>query len=249
MTTPTPPQQAGGIGSDATHDDDDQHWFDLLAGRTRAGADAATQADAARLRQALLRYRPAAPPGDPTAPQVRITRLLARARAEGVLAAPPAASPPAAAPPAASPPATLPPPPAWPLQRRRQAWAGALAAGVAALGLTLLLRPPGDPSGPADRPDAVLRGAAVQQLQATDPAQHQQQLLQALRDAGFDAHPFDRLGRPGLDIALPVPLPPTQARALAGLGIAAPAGPSLQIELLPLAPAAPVAPSSASQAR
>lgn len=228
MTEPTPPGQTDGAGSD-----DDQHWFDLLAGRSSAGAEAATQADAVRLRQALLQHRAAAPAGDPAAPDVRIARLLGRARAEGVLAAPP--------------PTAL--PPGWHHTRRRQAWAGALAAGVAALGITLLLRSPADQPAPERRPEAVLRGAPVQQLQAADPQQRRQQLLQALRAAGLDAHAFDRLGRPGLDIALPVPLPAAQARALADLGIAAPAGPSLQIELLPVAPVAPVAPASARQAR
>jgi hypothetical protein len=228
MTAPTPPSQAGGgTGGDTT--DDDQQWFDLLAGRPSAGADAATRAEAARLRQALLQHRPAAPAGDPAAPDVRIARLLGRARAEGVLAAPLAAAP----------------RPSWPLYRRRQAWAGALAAGVAALGITLLLRSPDNQTAP----EAVLRGASVQQLQVADPEQRRQQLLQALRAAGLDAHPFDRLGRPGLDIALPVPLPPAQARALADLGIAAPAGPSLQIELLPAVPLVPGALPSASQTR
>jgi hypothetical protein len=232
MTTPTRPGQAGDAGSDTT--DDDQHWFDLLAGRPSAGADATTRAEAARLRQALLQHRAAAPAGDPAAPDDRIARLLGRARAEGVLAAPSATAPPLSS----------------PQHRRRQAWAGALAAGVAGLVITLLLRSPDDQGAPKGMPEAVLRGAPVQQLQAADPQQRRQQLLQALRAAGLDAHSFDRLGRAGLDIALPVPLPAAQARALADLGIADPHGPSLQIELLPAAPPlAPVAPASAIQTR
>jgi len=213
--------------------DDDQQWFDLLAGRRAHGASAGTQAQAAALRTALQRHRPPAPAGQPAPADARIGRLLARARAEGVLP-PPDARPQATAPLA---PAARPAPP-----RRRPLWAGALAAGVAALGLALLLRPAGPPG--ADTPPAAdtLRGTAVQQWTVADPLQRRQQLLQALRDAGFDAQPFDRLGRAGLDIALPVPLPPAQARALAGLGIKPPPGPSLQIELLPAAPAsAPVA--------
>jgi hypothetical protein len=145
-----------------------------------------------------------------------IARLLDRARAEGVL-------PPAAA-------AGRAPGRAATWRPTHGVWAGALAAGVAVLGLALLLQRPADAPG-----DSVLRGAAVQQLPAADPLQRRQDLLQALRAAGFDAQPFDRLGRPGLDIALPVPLPPAQARALADLGLAAPPGPSLQVELLPAA--------------
>jgi hypothetical protein len=206
----------GGPGA-APHDDpDDQAWFDLLAGRDTPGASTATQAEAAALRAALHRHAPRAPAGQPPAADARIARLLDRARAEGVL------PPVAAAGRAAG--LTL----AW--RPPRRAWAGALAAGVAVLGLALLLHRPVD--APADN---VLRGAAVQQLQAADPLQRRQDLLQALRAAGFDAQPFDRLGRPGIDIALPVPLPAAQARALAALGLAAPSGPSLQVELLPAA--------------
>lgn len=200
--------------NDAADDRDDQPWFDLLAGRAAPGASLRTQAEAAALRSALRRHAGAAPPGQPAPADERITRLLARARADGVL--PAAAGQP-------------------PHQRApRRAWAtGALAAGVAALGLALLLQRPGSDGPPAD---SVLRGAAVQQLQAADPLQRRDQLLQALRAAGLDAQPFERLGRPGLDIALPVPLPPAQARALAGLGLAAPPGPSLLVELLPATP-------------
>lgn len=204
--------------------DDDAHWFDLLAGRPADDGAAGTRAEAALLRAALLRHRPQAPRGQPAAADARITRLLDRARAEGVLAAAP---PPllAAAPRSAW------RPPAW-------AWLGGLAAGVLLVVIGLQLQRQDTP------PESVLRGAAVQQWPVADPLQRRQQLQQALQAAGFDAQPFDRLGRAGLDIALPVPLPAAQARALAALGITPPAGPSLQIELLPLAPAPATAPAS-----
>ena len=146
MTSPTQPGHASGAGDGTS--DDDQHWFDLLAGRHSAGAGAATRADATRLRQALLRHRPEAPAGSPAAADVRIARLLGRARAEGVLGAPP---PPSA------------PPPLWQMHRRPRVWAGALAAGVAALGITLLLRAPEHQPAHDGAPEAVLRGATVQQ--------------------------------------------------------------------------------------
>lgn len=212
---------------------DDQHWFNLLAGRAAPGASDSTHAEAAALRQALQRYRAQAPEGSPAAADARITRLLARARADGVL---PAAHPAAAHPPAAADRVPSPPRPGtagrWRLPSL--AWGGRLGAGVAAglvaLAAVLWLVPtPGD--HPA--PDSVLRGAALQQLPAADPAQLRQQLLVALRDAGFEVQPFDRLGRPGLDITLPVPLPADQAHALTDLGLTPPTGPSLVIELVP----------------
>lgn len=76
--------------------DDDAHWFDLLAGRPADGGVSDTRTEAALLRAALLRHRPQAPIGQPAAADARVTRLLDRARAEGVLAAAP--PPPAAAP-------------------------------------------------------------------------------------------------------------------------------------------------------
>lgn len=216
---------------------DDQHWFDLLAGRAAPGASGSTHAEAAALRQALQRHRAQAPEGSPAAADARISRLLARARADGVL---PAAHPPASHPPAA---ADRLPSPARPGTAGRGrlptvAWGGMLGAGVAAglvaVATALWLVPaPGD--HPA--PESVLRGAALQQLPAADPAQRRQQLLVDLRAAGFEVQPFDRLGRPGLDITLPVPLPADQARALTDLGLTPTTGPSLVIELVPAAAA------------
>ena len=79
----TPGTPAGDNGSD-----DDQHWFDLLAGRAAPGAGSATQAEAAALRRALQHHGPQAPEGSPAAADARIARLLERARAEGVLLVP-----------------------------------------------------------------------------------------------------------------------------------------------------------------
>ena len=214
---------------------DDQHWFDLLAGRTAPGASASTHAEAGALRQALQHHLAQAPEGSPAAADARITRLLARARADGVL---PAALPPAAHPQPAS---DRFPGPARPGTAGRWrlpslAWGGTLGAGVAAglvaLAAALWLLPTAV-DHPA--PESVLRGAALQQLPAADPAQRRQQLLVALRAAGFEVQPFDRLGRPGLDITLPVPLPADQARALTNLGLTPTTGPSLVIELVPAA--------------
>ncbi|MFT7722081.1 MAG: hypothetical protein QM788_04530 [Roseateles sp.] len=198
-----------------TDPDDDPHWLDLMAGRTVDAADARTRKEAAWLRAALLSYRPAAPQGGPADADARIRRLLARARAAGVLAATANDAAPA---------------------RRRSAWwPPALAASVAAFGVMFAVLSPHE--GPDD--GGTLRGAPVQTVRAADPEARRAQLLQALRAAGFDAQPFERLGRAGIDVALPVPLPPEQAAALGRLGLAAPAGPSLQIEFAKPEPGRP----------
>lgn len=209
-------------------DRDDQHWFDLMAGRAVPEAHARTRADAAWLRAALLAYRAQAPAGAMPDPERRINTLLARAAAAGVL--PPRQAPRAAA--------------AWrqrwadwrgalPDWRRQGAgprwrWTPALAALVLAAALVVLQQPARPPE-----PAEVERGPALQQLVVADPAQRQQQLLDALRAAGLDAHGFERLGRRGVDIELPVPLPPAQAQALQREGLKPTGGPSLVVELLP----------------
>jgi hypothetical protein len=196
-----------------THEpDDDQHWLDLMAGRTAPDADARTRHEATALRAAMLSHRTTAPPGAPAEAEARANRLLTRARDAGVLdtAANDAG-------------------PAEPISTRRTRWPHALAASVAACTLALVFLPrthDGDPDG------STLRGAPVQTVQAPDPAARRQQLLQDLRAAGFDAQPFERLDRPGIDVALPVPLQPAQVAALTRLGLSAPAGPSLQIEIV-----------------
>lgn len=224
-------------------DVDDQLWFDLLAGRSAPDAPAAVRNDAAWLRAALLSYRAQAPAGGPAEAGMRITRLLARARAEGVL--PPATNTPV---PRGALPTQSPALPArwwqigrWHKQTKRRSprWGVALAASLVVLGVALLsLRQPVDDSAGS----GVLRGATLQQINTGAPEQSRAQLLQALQAAGFDAHPFDRLGRPGIDIALPVPLPATQARTLRNLGLSAPDGPALQVEFLALPQSAASAP-------
>lgn len=195
------------------HDtDDDLHWLNLLAGRAAPDADARTRKEAAWLRAALLSYRSDAPPGAPAHADDRVGRLLARAREAGVL--PRAANDERLAG------SRLPTRSRWPL---------ALAASVVLCGVLFVnlnsRQTPDDDAGP-------LRGAPVQQITAPDTALRREQLLQDLRAAGFDARPFERLGRPGIDVSLPVPLPRDQAAALTRLGLHAPAGPSLQIEIL-----------------
>lgn len=207
---------------------DDQHWFDLMAGRAAPEAHGRTRADAAWLRAALLAYRAQAPAGAMPDPERRIHKLLHRAVAAGVL------------PPATAPRAATGRPGRWAARwqgwRQRLVppglrWAPALA--VLVLGAALLV---GQQTPAPTVPTEVERGPALQQLSVADPVQRQQQLLQALRAAGLDAHGFERLGRRGVDIELPVPLPPAQAQALQREGLQPTGGPSLVVELLPAAP-------------
>ncbi len=239
MSTPTlPPQWPNPSGPDA--DGDDQHWLDLMAGRSAPDASARTRNEAAWLRAALLSYRQDVPPGVPAPADERVMRLLTRARAEGVLPAQQQAHP-APAQPLAHPSTH---PPAAPMQavgagRAAPAnrWRYALAAGMAGLAAVLVFAPGRHGLQPVDGDldGSTLRGVAVQRIEAAEPLPRRQQLLQALREAGLDAQPYERLGRAGIDVALPVPLPAPQAAALRGLGLTPPTGPSLQIEVVPAA--------------
>lgn len=194
--------------------DDDQHWLDLMAGRAAPDADARTRKEAAWLRAALLSYRVMAPEGAPAGADERANRLLDRARSAGVLT-------------------TTAVPETTARHKPANHWRYALAAGVAIFGVLLVARPDLARLGEQDSA-GTLRGAPVQRIVAQDPVQHRQRLLQDLAATGFDAQPFERLGRIGIDIALPVPLTAAQAAALTRLGLVPPAGPSLQIEFVTL---------------
>ncbi len=196
--------------------DDDQQWFELLAGRAAPDAHQGTAQEAAWLRAALLAYRAQAPAGEPAPPEQRAERLVERARAAGIVPRP-----------------TQPPPdrrrvPWWPLPLRAWPWAGALLATLvgAMVALPWLLPEPHEPEAP------VLRGDAVQTRQASDPAADREAVRAALRAVGIEAAPYQRLDRLGLDIELPQPLSADQRQALIGLGLVPPAGPALRIEFV-----------------
>lgn len=190
--------------------DDDDDWLALIAGRPRPDADAATRANASLLRAAFLTYQPEAPAGQASEHGQRLDRLLQRGRQAGVLAA-----------------AT----PAW--RVRLRAWwqrpQGLALAFSLLLGAGMVVMWQGSQPPEASQE----RGAsASQHITASDPVQRQRELLAALRGAGLEAAPFERLGRLGIDVSLPPELSPTQRQVLAAQGLAVPLGPVLVIEIL-----------------
>jgi len=197
---------------------DDLQWFELMAGRGAPEARASTRADATWMRAAMLSFAPLPPPGQMPPADLRATRLIARALAAGVL------RPTAVA--------------RWPkalhvlqaLQWPQWGWRGLGASAVAALMLTIVLRVD-DPQRSAVQIDAE-RGAAVQQIVATEPRLRQQEVLRTLRAVGLDARPYEQPGRLGVDVELKQPLSQAQQAALRSLGLKIPTGPGLLIEII-----------------
>lgn len=176
--------------------DSDQAWFDALTGQPAPDAKPTAAREGHALRTALeqRRHEMASSPEldaatSDAAMQLQLQRLRQRARAEGVLDAPPGA--PASAPhDAAAAPSTVPEPPKanvveFPWWRRRKAALG-LAASVLMAALVVL-----QTSERADYPppNEVLGADGLQQLRAPRPRQAAEQLGDRLRQAGL---------RPGL---------------------------------------------------
>jgi hypothetical protein len=226
------------------HDDDDQRWLDLLAGRESPEAGQRLRQEAAWLRAALLAYRAEAPAGPVPDPAERIQRLLQRAAEAGVLQpgeaaalAMPGAAPGRPSDGASDLAASVPggssvaagaatgrasAGDAAPRRTRRDGWWPRLAASSwrwpagAALALT---------------DEAALRGDAALQTRAVpQPAATRDRLLAELREAGVDAMPYERLDRAGIDAELAQPVPPAVLAVLRRHGLQAPPGPNLRVE-------------------
>jgi hypothetical protein len=190
--------------------DDDEIWFESLAGRAVGDANESTRKESSSLRSAIRALSDPALEQPPAADPAREAALLERARAAGLL--------PDVAPAAAR-------------ARRRSAsahpWRGVLAAAaVAALAVGfVLLRP-------LSQPPAVVRTAgAIVRLSADDPARLQQQLIGELKSAGVAARGYEMLGRRGVDADLPRPLPAAVRAVLDSHGIPAPRDGVLQVEI------------------
>jgi hypothetical protein len=181
--------------------DDDDIWFDSLAGSKDDESDKA--AAAARAVRAALLARIAAE-GSPEAGMnaQREGELIARARSEGLL-------PPARA------------------NRYRRLPAFLAAAAIAGLAVTVALQMRTESPAPVTRGSA----AAITRMHSEHPQELQQQLIRELRSVGVQARGYESFGRPGIDADLPAPLPQAVREVLARHGIAPPQDNVLQLEI------------------
>jgi hypothetical protein len=209
--------------------DDDAAWLAALAGRSVAdepGATASSRAEGAMLRSALTRWRPAIE-DVATHDPARVARLIARARAVGLLDA----IEPSAVGAFARMRATL---DRWTrdndsARRRRFAtWAvPALVVVVAAIAYVGV----GDRRDVSD--DRTVRSAdgTVVRLKAVEPMAVQRQLVSALAEQGIKATPYVRFGRYGVDADLPSSPSPELRALLARQGIPLPGDGVLRVEI------------------
>lgn len=210
-----------------TNGRDDEDWFEAVAGRPRPGTDPATLLEATWLRAAVRTWPRDLP--DATWPADAPDALVARARADGVLA------------------------PGWcagcgarwrrwvEAFGRGPRWTGALGLAAAALGVAVVLgvwRPAHEPAGGESVP--VLRGApadGVWLLQSADPAALRERIAGELQAAGVTGlRRYERLGRLGLDADLPTPPSPALLDALRRLGVQPGADGGLRVEVEQAAP-------------
>ena len=194
-----------------TRDEEDDAWFEALAGRGLGERGATREASA--LRATLLRNAPpslaatrAVAAGEASHDAAREARLLERARAAGRLE-------------------TRRGPFRWRVFRGWPALGAVTALACAAVIGVLVLRPTPE----------ITRSAAggVFVLRAADPARVQRELLGELRAAGVHANGYERLGREGIDADLPQPVPDRVRAILERYHIPLPAEGILQVEIAP----------------
>ncbi len=225
--------------------DDDQRWFEALAGREPSagvpgsGRDAA-RAEAAMLRDALrahlaaMAQSPAAVAADPATGAADEQALVERARRAGLFGLPAAATRPASTRPAPTRPGATPPAP-WPWRWFSGGFGGsrglALAAGAAVAVTAGMLARHQEPAVPPAH--EVLRGlqGSVIRLDSAEPAALQTRWLAELAALGISATPYERLGRLGIDADLPQPLPAPVTDWLARNHLPTPPGDVLRIEI------------------
>jgi len=202
--------------------DDDEIWFDSLAGRPgnaprgeapgaeAPGAEAPGDAHGTRLRAALRAQNASQRTDVAEVDLQREAALIARARATGLLT-------PAAA----------------PAPRARSRWPVWLAAAtLASIVVGVTLQQGNRTSSP------VLRGGELRvvRIRAPDPARLKQELIRELSQAGVHATGYVSFGREGLDADLPRPLTDEVRKVLARHGIEPPADAALQVEIEPAGP-------------
>jgi hypothetical protein len=179
--------------------DDDDIWFDSLAGGK--GDEPEKAARAARAIRAAILTRIAAEES-PVVDQNgrRESELIGRARAAGLL-----------------PPARI--------TRYRRLPAYLAAAAIAGLAVTVTLQMRTQSPAPVTRgsPSGIAR------IHDEHPKELQHQLIRELESVGVQARGYESLGRPGIDADLPTPLPPEVREILARHGITPPKDNALQL--------------------
>jgi hypothetical protein len=187
--------------------DEDDRWFEALAGEGKAATPGDPSTEGAALRAAIL-ARAVSDAGEvPETDPRREAQLLERARAAGLLPATPPAAPERT-------------------KHRTLRWL-ALAAVLTciAVGISLQMRP--------GTPTVVLRGDAggLVRIRASDPLRLKQDLLRELNAAGVQATGYENLGRQGIDADLPQPVPDAVRNILQRHAIPLPTGTVLQLEI------------------
>ena len=196
--------------------DDDDLWFEALAGRAGSDHNAAQSAFEARLlRAALLQSSPplprVAPPGRQDEQQLRDALHAARKtrRCTGCARRWQALQ-------------------AWWRRPGRPAFGAALAAFVVAVSVFALW-----PNRPVQRPETVLRGSRSfepQLIGTAAPAERRNALATQLTAQGATVRRYERLGRQGLEAQLPLPLSPALQATLTGAGLHVSAEGDLRVE-------------------
>lgn len=181
--------------------DDDDIWFDSLAG-LKGDEPEKTAAAARAVRSAILARIAAEEPPEVGGNAPRENELIARAREEGLL--PPVRT-----------------------TRYRRLPAFLAAAAFAGLAVTVALQMRTESPSMVTRGAA----SGITRIHSEHPQELQQQLIRELKSAGVQARGYESFGRPGIDADLPAPLPSAVREILTRHGIALPKDNVLQLEI------------------
>ncbi len=193
-------------------DEDNETWFDVLAGRTAPDPNQHAAREARLLRESLLRQRQLHPaeqaPRLPARDARREAELLARAQREGLIDA-----------------ARLQQRSPWLRGGRAVALAAAAAIACIAIGLSLFL--------PTETRQEIYRGThdGVVTIEAANPATLKGQLITELRAAGVAATGYERFGIQGVDAELPRPVSSQIREVLRKHHLPVPADGVLKVEI------------------
>jgi hypothetical protein len=181
--------------------DDDDIWFDSLAGGKTYEPEKAARA--ARAIRAAILTRIAAEES-PVVDQndQRESELIVRAQVAGLL-------------------------PAARTTRYRRLPAYLAAAAIAGLAVTVTLQMRTESPAPVTRGSS----SGIARIHDEHPKELQQQLIRELESVGVQARGYESFGRPGIDADLPIPLPPAVREILARHGITPPKDNVLQLEI------------------